>query len=56
MSKNDEGGTINSTTLKKNLVGSLRYWTCTHLNILFGAGLVRRFMKTPTIIHFKTLK
>jgi ABC-type uncharacterized transport system permease subunit len=55
MSKNDEGGTIISMTFK-NLVGSLRYWTCTHLNILFGVGLVGRFIKTLIITHFKTLK
>ena len=55
MSKNDEEGTINFTTLK-NLVGRLRYWKCTHLNIFFGVGLVGRFIKTITITHFKTLK
>ena len=38
ISKNDEQGAINSITFK-NLVESL--------NILFGVGLVRRFMKTP---------
>jgi hypothetical protein len=55
MSKNDKRGTMISITFK-NLVGSLRYWTCIHLNIFFGVGLVGRFIKTPIITHFKTLK
>jgi hypothetical protein len=55
MSKNDEGDKINSTTFK-SLVGSLRYLTCNHPDIFFEVGLVSRFMKTSTMIHFKTLK
>ena len=35
MSKNDEGKKINSTTFK-SLVRSLKYLTCTRLNIPFG--------------------
>ena len=30
--------------------------TCTHPYILFGVRLVSRFMKTPTMTHFKALK
>jgi hypothetical protein len=56
MSNNDEGEKINSTTLIKSLVESLRYLTCTCLDILFGVGLVSRFMETPTMTHFKILK
>jgi len=55
MSKNDEGDKINSTTFK-SLVGSLRYLTCNHPDIFFEVGLVIRFMKTSTMIHFKALK
>jgi hypothetical protein len=55
MSNNDEGEKINSTTFK-SLVESLRYLTCTHSYILFKVELVRRFMETPTMIHFKSLK
>jgi hypothetical protein len=55
MSKNDEGDKINSTTFK-SLVESLRYLTCTHSDILFGVGLVSKFMKTPTMTHFRALK
>jgi hypothetical protein len=55
MSKNDEGEKINSTTFK-SLVGSLRYLSCTRLNILYGVGLVSRFMEIPIMTHFKALK
>jgi hypothetical protein len=55
MSKNDEGEKINSTTFK-SLVGSLRYLSCTRLNILYGVGLMSRFMETPIMTHFKALK
>jgi hypothetical protein len=55
MSKNDEREKINSTTFKC-LVGSLRYLICTRLNILFGVELVNKFMGTPIMTHFKTMK
>jgi hypothetical protein len=54
MSKNDERKKINSTTFK-SLVGSLRYFTCTHPDIVFGVGLMSRFIETPTMTHFKAL-
>jgi hypothetical protein len=54
MSKNDEIKKINSTTFK-SLVGSLRYFTCTHPDIVFGVGLMSRFIETPTMTHFKAL-
>ena len=46
---------INSTTFK-SLVRSLRYLTCSYLDILYKVGLVSKFMETPTMIHFKALK
>jgi len=52
MSNNNEGEKINSITFK-SLVESLRYLTCTRPNIIFGVGLVSRFMKTPIMTHFK---
>ena len=55
ISKNDEGEKINSTTFK-SLVGSLRYLTCTHSDILYEVGLLSRFIETPAITHFKALK
>jgi len=55
MSKNDEGEKINFTAFK-SLVRSLRYLACTCSDILFGVGLVSRFIETPTMTHFKALK
>jgi hypothetical protein len=55
MSNNNEGEKINSTTFK-SLVGILRYLTYTHSNILFGVGLISRFMEIPIITHYKELK
>jgi len=55
MSKNNEGEKINSITFE-SLIGSLRYLTCTCSNILYEAGLVSRFMETPTMTDFKALK
>ena len=55
MSKNDEGEKINSTTFK-SLVRSLRYLTCTNLDILFRVRHMSTFMETPTMTHFKALK
>lgn len=40
----------------KNLIGSLRYLTCTRPDILFSVGLVSRFMKSPTTTHLKVAK
>jgi hypothetical protein len=55
MLKNDEIEKINYIAFK-SLVGSLRYLICTCSYILFGVGLVSRFMKTPTMTHLKALK
>jgi hypothetical protein len=55
MLKSDEIEKINYIAFK-SLVGSLRYLICTCSYILFGVGLVSRFMKTPTMTHLKALK
>lgn len=55
LSKNDEGEKVNPT-LFKSLVGSLRYLTCTRPDILFGVGLISRYMETPTMTYMKTAK
>lgn len=55
LSKNDECKKVNPT-LFNSLVGSLRYLTCTRPNILFGVGLINRYMETPTMTHMKTTK
>ncbi|KAL4368367.1 hypothetical protein GQ457_05G028310 [Hibiscus cannabinus] len=43
-------------TLFKSLVGSLRYLTCTRLDILFAVGVVSRYMEAPTSTHMKAAK
>ena len=43
-------------TLFKSLVGSLRYLTCTRPDILYGIGLISRYMEAPTTSHLKTAK
>ncbi|XP_019236099.1 PREDICTED: uncharacterized protein LOC109216405 [Nicotiana attenuata] len=53
--KHGEGEKINPT-LFMILVGSLRYLTCTRQDILFGVGLVSRFMEEPTTSHLKVAK
>ena len=40
----------------KSLVGSLRYLTCTRLDILYVVGLVSQYMGNPKITHFKAAK
>ncbi|XP_059638620.1 uncharacterized mitochondrial protein AtMg00810-like [Cornus florida] len=55
LSRDEDGETVDPTFFK-SLVGSLRYLTCTRLDILFVVGLVSRFMERPTITHFKAAK
>ncbi|KAL2251280.1 UNVERIFIED_CONTAM: Retrovirus-related Pol polyprotein from transposon RE1 [Sesamum indicum] len=40
----------------KSLTGSLIYLTCTRPDILFGIGLVSRYMEAPTSSHLKVAK
>ncbi|KAK0577924.1 hypothetical protein LWI29_002417 [Acer saccharum] len=55
LSKYEEGQVVDPTYFK-SLVGSLRYLTCTRPDILFGVGLVSRYMESPTTTHLKTAK
>ncbi|XP_071738725.1 uncharacterized mitochondrial protein AtMg00810-like [Rutidosis leptorrhynchoides] len=55
LSKDDEGYLVDPTQYK-SLVGSLRYLTCTRPDILYGVGLVSRYMEAPTINHLKAAK
>ncbi|KAL1549227.1 hypothetical protein AAHA92_17357 [Salvia divinorum] len=55
LSKNDKAEKVDPT-LYKSLVGSLRYITCTKLDILYATGLVSRYMENPTTTHFKAAK
>jgi len=40
----------------KSLVGSLRYLTCTRLDILHGVELINRYMETPDQSHLNAVK
>ena len=55
ISKEDEGKVVDPT-LYRSLVGSLRYMTCTRLDILYAVGLVSRFMEEPKSMHWKAAK
>ncbi|XP_042401463.1 uncharacterized mitochondrial protein AtMg00810-like [Zingiber officinale] len=52
---NQDGEKVDPT-LFKSLVGSLRYLTYTRPDILFGVGLVSRYMEAPTTSHLKIAK
>ncbi|XP_028112808.1 uncharacterized protein LOC114310909 [Camellia sinensis] len=43
-------------TYFKSLVGSLRYLTCTRPGILYGVGLINRYMETPDQLHLYAAK
>jgi hypothetical protein len=43
-------------TYFKILVGSLRYLTCTRLDILYRVGLINRYMETPDQSHLNAAK
>ncbi|GKV17840.1 hypothetical protein SLEP1_g28296 [Rubroshorea leprosula] len=43
-------------TFFKQLVGSLRYLTCTRLDISYGVGLISKFMESPRQSHLQVSK
>ncbi|KAG6414383.1 hypothetical protein SASPL_127105 [Salvia splendens] len=43
-------------TYLKSLVGSLRYLTCIRPDILYGVGLINRYMETPSQSHLNAAK
>jgi hypothetical protein len=43
-------------TYFKSLVGSLRYLTCTRPNILYGVGLINRYIETLDQSHLNATK
>jgi hypothetical protein len=55
LSKHEEREMVDPTIFK-SLVGILRYLTCTRPDILYGVGLVSRYMESPTITHFNAAK
>lgn len=55
ISKHDKREKVDHS-LFKSIVESLRYFTCIRPDILFGVGLVNRYMESPTTIHLKAAK
>jgi hypothetical protein len=55
LTKEGEGDLVNPTYYK-SIVGCLRYLTCTRPDILFGVGLVSRYMERPRSSHLKAAK
>ncbi|KAF8409311.1 hypothetical protein HHK36_005385 [Tetracentron sinense] len=55
LTKEREGKTVDST-LFKSLIGSLRYLTITRLDIVYGVGLLSRYMETPKESHWLAAK
>ncbi|KAJ4976968.1 hypothetical protein NE237_002074 [Protea cynaroides] len=54
-SKNKDGEIVDPTRFI-SLVGSLHYLTCTRPDILYGVGLVSRYMEEPTTTLWKMTK
>jgi hypothetical protein len=53
--KYDEGKAIDAT-LYESLVVSLRYLTCMRPDIVYGVGLISRYMEEPKMIYWKAIK
>ncbi|XP_057751139.1 secreted RxLR effector protein 161-like [Arachis stenosperma] len=53
--REDKGGAVNHTYYK-SLIGSLRYLTATRPDIVFGIGLLSRFMEEPCTNHLQAAK
>ena len=55
LSKYDEGERVDANRYR-NLVGSLRYLTCTRPDLLLSVGIISWFMDEPIYSHWKVLK
>jgi hypothetical protein len=55
LEKESGGNLVNSTNFRK-LVGSLRYLTATRPDIVYGVGLISRFMDSPRQSHWQAAK
>ncbi|RYR09971.1 hypothetical protein Ahy_B05g078415 isoform B [Arachis hypogaea] len=53
--REDKGRTVNPTYYK-SLIGSLRYLTATRPDIVFGVGLLSRFIEEPCTNHLQAAK
>ena len=54
-SKYDEGERVDANRYR-SLVGSLRYLTCTRLDLSLSVDIISRFMEEPIYSHWKALK
>ena len=55
LTKEGDGQTIDATYFKQ-IVGSLRYVTCTRPDICYAVGLVSRYMELPRQVHLQVVK
>ena len=55
LSRHDEEEKVNSSFFQ-SLARSLRYLTCTKLDIIYGIAFVIRYMDALTMTHLKTAK
>ena len=51
-----DGGECVDASRYRSLVGSLRYLTCTRLDLSLSVGIISRFMEEPIYSHWKALK
>ena len=50
-----DGRTVDATYFKQ-IIGSLKYLTCTRPNICYDVGLVSRYMESPRQVHLQAVK
>ena len=55
LTKEGDGRTVEATYFKQ-IVGSLRYLTCTRPNICYAMGCVSRYMDSPRQVHLQVVK
>jgi len=55
LTKKGDGRTVDATYFKQ-IVGSLRYLTCTRPDICYVVGLVSRYMESPQQVHLQVVK
>jgi len=55
LTKEGDGRTVDATYFKQ-IVGSLRYLTCTRPDICYAVGLVSQYMESPRQVHLQAVK
>ena len=55
LTKNDNGRALNST-LYKQMVGGLMYFTKTRPDLMYDVSLISVFMESPKVSHWKVGK